>query len=164
MIQITANDNTYILEIDDPTEDTAAVSCLNRWRGVEESKVPSEVNFFHKLRELNDADKYVNTGTSQQTIVVVKKKEGKQNTIGSKVGTLLFNEQVSLYFWRSQIDSKKVVSSGARIKAFGKQKIEKFTKRSFSKEYSPILYRTHSYLDLLDLQRIQESLDNLEPF
>merc|ERR1719253_935635 len=101
---------------------------------------------------MNEPDKYVNTGTSQQTIVVVKKKEGNHVKTGSKVGTLLFNEQVSLYFWRLQIDSKTVVSSGMKINTkWGNQRQEKFSKGSFTKESSPILYRTHSYLDLLDL-------------
>ena len=62
-----------------------------------------EINFQHKLDKVLDPERYVNSGTSQQSVMAVK----QQDITGPKTMSLLSNEQVDLYFWSSHISNVK---------------------------------------------------------
>ena len=110
----------------------------------------------------------MNSGTSQQTVVVVKQSDS--NLTCPKAVTLLANEQVEMYFWCSHISkvaSQSAVVGGTlgRIQKFAMQRKKvKFQQKNYEREYSAMLYRTYSYIDLLDLLYIEKTLRDNENF
>ena len=90
-------------------------------------------------------------------VVIDKTKSGVKQ---QSCARLHINQQVSLLFAEIR---KNDPQKKEKLKA---EKMEKhiFQRKFYTKEFSGILYRTHCYIDLLDLQYIDTALKNGEEY
>ena len=123
LIGITIRNTTLIFDLDDEYEE------------------PREVNFIEGTDQLLTLDGFVNLGTIHLMVTSQKKSSYKI----PKTVKFLTNEQVSLYFKETCI--KKTVG-----KIFQTNSVGDDFKKNYSKSYSGNVFRTYSYLNLLDLE------------
>ena len=77
---MSVHNDTYIFDLDDP-------------------KI-KEINFIYRLDQLNEPEKFVNTGATHYNVIMMR---NEKKFVTPKTARLHKNEQVSLLFWETRI-------------------------------------------------------------
>ena len=122
----------------------------------EETQNPKEVNFIEGNDQLTTLDGFVNLGTNHMMINSFMVEVGKKKQ--QKTVQMHTNEQASLYFRESR--------SKATIKVDPDNLFSKncTSKKKYTKHFAGNIFRTYTYLDLLDLLYARNKMLKEESF
>ena len=137
LIGVTVRNTTFIFDLDD------------------DNNQPKEVDFIDGTDQLLTQEGFVNLGTIH--IMIVPRKKGTYKL--PKTVKIQTNEQVSLYFRETRI--KKTFKEFAK---FQTKPLDQTIKKNYEKHYSGNVWRTYSFINLLDLEHARLQMEKEEEF